>query len=73
MPRRRQLKYSTPREIRRSLAKVNNMVINNELTPQQANSISTACNVMLSSMRADSPDLGTEFVFNIVPASMTEN
>lgn len=49
----KRLKLSTPSEVRRALTRVSNMVLNDELDPKQANSIISACNVILSGIRTD--------------------
>lgn len=41
------LRFTDNREIRRSLNRVANMVVNNELDPQRASAIATLCNTML--------------------------
>lgn len=51
MPKR--LKLSTPQEVRRGLARVANMVLNETLDPKAANSIILACNAILGAMRVD--------------------
>lgn len=53
MSRRKQLSLSTPQETRRSVARVANMVLNNELEAKQANTILYACNVVLAAIRVD--------------------
>ena len=39
MPRRKTLKLSTPADIRRSIARVGNMILNGEIDPKRGNSI----------------------------------
>lgn len=51
MPKR--LKLSTPIEVRKALARVANLVLNNEIEPKQANAIILACNAVLSAIRTD--------------------
>ena len=41
------LRFTDNREIKRSLNRVANMVVNNELDPQRASAIATLCNTML--------------------------
>ena len=53
MPKRKSIKLSTPREVRRAITRVANMVLNNELEPKQANCILYACNVVLGAIRTD--------------------
>ena len=47
------LRFSNPQEVRRSLAKVANMVLNGEIEPKKANTIILACNAILGAMRLD--------------------
>lgn len=47
------LRFSNPQEVRRSLAKVANMVLNGEIEPKKANTIILACNAILGAMRID--------------------
>ena len=53
MPRRKTLKLSTPEEIRRSISRIANMVLNGELEPKEANALICACNSALSAIRTD--------------------
>ena len=43
----------TSTEVRRSLAKIANMVLNNELDTKSANTIILACNAILGAIRTD--------------------
>ena len=47
------LRMSTPGEVRKSLTKISNMVINGDLPPAQANAIIAASNVVLNAIRTD--------------------
>lgn len=47
------LRWSTPAECRRSLAKVNNMVVNGELDPRSANSIYFSANLILEALKME--------------------
>ncbi|MBC8537435.1 hypothetical protein H8693_00620 [Christensenellaceae bacterium NSJ-63] len=51
--RRISLKMSSPREVRRTLARIANMTINGEIESKTANTIILACNAVLGSIRAD--------------------
>lgn len=53
MPRRKNLKLSTPEDIRRALARIANMVLNGELDSKEANTLIYACNSALSAVRTD--------------------
>lgn len=50
---RKRLRLSTPVEVRKSLAKIANMLVNEEIEAKTANSIILACNAILSSIRVD--------------------
>lgn len=50
---RRRLKLSTPSEVRQSLAKIANMVINNEIDSKKASTFTYVCNGILQSIRVD--------------------
>lgn len=43
----------TPTEVRRTLARVANMALNNEIDTKTANTIILACNAVLSAIRTD--------------------
>ena len=49
----RQLKLDTPRDIRQSLTRVANLVLNGELEPKRANCITYIASIVLSSIRVD--------------------
>ena len=49
----KRLKLSTPQEVRRGLARVANMVLNEQLDSKAANAITLACNAILGAMRVD--------------------
>ena len=53
MDKKVKLKLDTPSNIRKSLAKITNMVVNCELPTGQANTIILACNAILGSIRVD--------------------
>lgn len=46
-------KLNTPADIRKTLAKVTNMIANNEIDTKKANTIIYSCNAILSSIRTD--------------------
>lgn len=48
MPRRKTLKLSTPADIRRSIGRIGNMILNGEIDPKQGNSLIYACNSVLN-------------------------
>lgn len=47
------LKTRTPTEIRRTLSRVMNMVVNGEIDNKTANTIILGCNAVLSAIRTD--------------------
>lgn len=47
------LKLDSPNNIRKSLAKISNMVANGDIPTGQANTVILACNAILGSIRAD--------------------
>lgn len=47
------LKVSTPQEVRRTLARVMNMVANGEMDSKSANCIIAGCNAVLGAIRTD--------------------
>ena len=49
----KRLKLSTPEEVRKALARVANMTLNNEIEPKQAHAIILACNAVLPAIRTD--------------------
>ena len=53
MPRRKNLKLSTPEEIRRAISRIANMVLNKEIEAKEANTLLYACNAALSAVRTD--------------------
>lgn len=53
MARRKSLKLSTPLDVRKALARVANMLINEEIDPKIANAIVYTCNAILAALRTD--------------------
>lgn len=51
MQTRKRLKMSKPKEVRRAISRVANMVLNGELEAKKANTILYACNITLSAIR----------------------
>lgn len=47
------LRLSTPSDIRKTLAKITNMIVNNEIDTKKANTIIYSCNAILNSIRTD--------------------
>ena len=53
MPTKKFLKMSTPEQIRRTINRINNMLLNGELDPKTANAMIYGCNSALGSIRLD--------------------
>ena len=47
------LRLNTPSDIRKTLAKITNMIVNNEIDTKKANTIIYSCNAILNSIRTD--------------------
>lgn len=50
---KKRLKLGTPKEIKASINKIANLVLNDELEAKNANAILYACNVALGTIRTD--------------------
>ena len=50
---KKRLKLSTPKDIKASVNKVANLVLNGEIEPKQANAILYAANINLGAIRTD--------------------
>ena len=51
--KKKRLKMTTSREVRRTVNRVANMLLNDELDPKTANALLYACNVCLGAIRVD--------------------
>lgn len=49
----KRLKMGTATEVKRTLTRISNMVLNNQIDPKRANALIYACNSALSSIRID--------------------
>ena len=47
------LRLNSPKDIRKTLAKITNMIVNNEIDSKKASTIIYSCNSILNSIRAD--------------------
>lgn len=47
------LRLNTPSDIRKTLARITNMIANNEIDTKKANTIVYSCNSILNSIRVD--------------------
>lgn len=50
---KKRLKMSTSREIRRTINRISNMLLNNEIDAKAANAILYGCNICLGAIRVD--------------------
>ena len=50
---KKRLKMSTSREVRRTVNRINNMLLNGEIDAKTANAILYGCNVCLGAIRVD--------------------
>lgn len=50
---KKRLKMGTSREIRRTINRINNMLLNNEIDPKTANALIYGCNAALGAIRVD--------------------
>ncbi len=50
------LRWNTPTEVRRSLAKINNLVVNCELPAKEANAIFYSANLVLKALEMEAAD-----------------
>lgn len=50
------LKLNTATEVRRTLVRISNMVVNGEIDSKRGNTIILACNAVLSAIRTDEQD-----------------
>lgn len=49
----KRLKMTNSREVRRTVNRISNMLLNNEIDPKTANAILYGCNVCLGAIRVD--------------------
>lgn len=47
------LRLSTPRDVKKTLSRISNLVANGEMDTKQANTIILACNTILGAIRLD--------------------
>ena len=64
------LRWNNPTEIRRSLARVNNMVLNGELTAKSANSIYYSANLILKALEIEADKKAARGSCQVTPAAM---
>ncbi|WKY46540.1 hypothetical protein Q5O24_09090 [Eubacteriaceae bacterium ES3] len=49
----KRLNLKTTQEVRRSLTRIANMLLNDEIEPKKANALTFVCNAVLGSLKAD--------------------
>lgn len=73
MAAKKRLKLTTPREVRRALNRVANMVLNGELEAKDANAIMYACNITLAAIRTDEQEKRLEELERMIKEGMNGN
>lgn len=56
MAKKKYLKLKTPEDVRKSINRISNMMLNNELDAKTGNALIYACNAVLNSIRTDEID-----------------
>ena len=67
------LKLSTPKEVRKSLSTVANMVLNDEIEPKKANAFVYVTNAILTSIRVDEQERQIQELKQIVQDIQEKN
>ena len=67
------MKLSTPKEVRKSLATVANMVLNGEIEPKKANSFVYIANAILTSIKIDEQEKQIQELKEIVQNIQEKN
>ena len=70
--KRIRLRFNTATEIKRSLARVANMALNGELDTKVANTIITACNSILGTIRLDEQQKKIDELDNFIKEHFNE-
>lgn len=70
---KKRLKLTTPREVRRALNRVANMVLNGEIEAKDANAIMYACNITLAAIRTDEQERRLEDLERMIKEGMNGN
>ena len=68
----KRLKMSTSRDVRRTVNRIANMLLNSEIDPKTANAILYACNVCLGAIRTDEQEKKLDELETLVK-QLTEN
>lgn len=60
------LRLSTPRDVKKTLSRISNLVANGEMDTKQANTIILACNTILGAIRLDEQQKKIEMLEELV-------
>lgn len=60
------LRLSTPRNVKKTLSRISNLVANGEMDTKQANTIILACNTILGAIRLDEQQKKIEMLEELV-------
>lgn len=60
------LRLSTPRDVKKTLSRISNLVANGEMETKQANTIILACNTILGAIRLDEQQKKIEMLEELV-------
>lgn len=63
---KKRLKMSTSREVRRTINRINNMLLNGEIDPKTANALIYGCNAALGAIRVDEQAVKLEELEKII-------
>lgn len=60
------LRLSTPRDVKKTLSRISNLVANGEMDTKQANTIILACNTILGAIRLDEQQKKIEMLEELI-------
>lgn len=60
------LRLSTPRDVKKTLSRISNLVANREMDTKQANTIILACNTILGAIRLDEQQKKIEMLEELI-------
>lgn len=70
---KKRLKMSSSREVRRTVNRIANMLLNGEIDPKTANAILYGCNVCLGAIRVDDQQAKLDELESIIGELKNEN
>lgn len=70
---KKRLKMSSSREVRRTVNRIANMLLNGEINPKTANAILYGCNVCLGAIRVDDQQAKLDELESIIGDLRNEN